>query len=183
MLQATRKKDLKWAAGQFGRTTHIESIMATQTMGIPAKLINFPSIADNINALLKGDVQAGLFYLESIAALLQADEFRLLMIFDTKSGYPGVPSVYELGYPDLAENIRDQRYLVGPPGIPPDIAKVISAAFQKVLAKKEVITWADRMGFPILPLYGEAAAQVARQVIDVYAKMTPTLLKHISGTI
>ncbi len=179
MMQAARKKDLKWAAGNFGRATHIDSIIATKTMGIPAKLINFPGTAENINALIKGDVQVGLFYLDAIAALLKAGEFRLLMIFAEKSGYTGVPSVQELGYPDLAESIRYQRYLVGPPGIPPDIAGVIIAAFKKVLAKKEVIAWGDRMAFPILPLYGEAAAKVARQVINFYAQVTPALLKYL----
>jgi tripartite-type tricarboxylate transporter receptor subunit TctC len=179
MMHAARKQDVMWAAGNLGRATHIDSIIATKTMGIPAKLINFPGTAENINALIKGDAQVGLFYLDDIAALLKAGEFRLLMIFAEKSGYAGVPSVYELGYPDLAESIRYQRYLVGPPGIPPDIAEVISAAFQQVLAKKEIIAWGDRMHFPILPLYGEAAAKVARQVIDFYARMTPTLLKYL----
>lgn len=179
MMQAARKKDLKWAAGNFGQATHIDSIIATKTMGIPAKLINFPDTAENINALLKGDAQVGLFYLDAITALLKAGEFRLLMIFAEKSGYADVPGVYELGYPDLAENIRGQRFVVGPPGIPPNIAEVIMTAFKQVLDKKEVIAWGDRMSLPILPLYGETAAKVARQVIDFYARMTPTLLKYL----
>ena len=179
MLQTAREKDIPWAAGEFGRITHIESIIATQTMGIKAKLLNFPSTADTINALLKGDAQAGLFYLDGIAALLKAGEFRLLTVFAEKTAFPGVPSVSELGHPDLAESIREQRYLVGPPDIPSHIARVISTAFQKVLAKPEVVARAERLGLPILPLYGEAAAQAARQVITVYDKMAPTILKYL----
>ena len=179
MRQAARKKDIKWASGEFGQTTHRESIMASKTMEIPARLINFPDRAENINGLLKGDAQVGLFYLNDIKALLKAGEFRLLMIFTEISPYAGVPSVSELGYPSLTESIRYQRYLVGPPGIPSDVAASISAAFEKVLAKKEVIDWADRMSLPLLPLYGDEAAKVARQVIDFYSQMTPTVLKYL----
>lgn len=179
MMQAARKKNLKWAAGDFGQNTHIDSIIATETMGITAELINFPGLAQNIDALIHGKAQVGLFYLDDITALLKAGEFRLLMIFADKSAYHPCPTVYELGYPDLAEAIRYQRYLVGPPGIPPDIADVIITAFKKVLGNKDVIDWAERMHFPLLPLYGDGAANVARQVINVYDRMTPTLLKHL----
>lgn len=179
MMLAARKKDIKWAAGDFGKAAHIDSIIAVETMGIPAKLMNFIGIADNINALIKGDAQVGLYSRDAIAALLKAGEFRLLVLFSEKSGLPGVPSVCELGYPDLAETISEQRYLVGPPGMPPGIVHVISTSFQKVLAKPEVIAWAERMGFPILPLYGEAATKIARQVIDAYDKMTPAFLKYL----
>jgi hypothetical protein len=106
-------------------------------MGIPAKLINFPGTAENINALIKGDAQVGLFYLDDIAALLKAGEFRLLMIFAEKSGYAGVPSVYELGYPDLAESIRYQRYLVGPPAFPPKLPKLSARPSSKCWQKRK----------------------------------------------
>ncbi len=179
MLKAAREKELKWAAGNFGRGAHIDSILVTETMGIPARLINFPGTAENISAIIRGDVQVGLFSLDSIASLLKAGEFRLLAIFDEKSPYPGVPSIKDLGYPDLAETIRYQRYLVGPPGIPRDVAAVLSAAFKKALVQKEVVDWAERMEFPILPLYGEESEKVAKKVMDFYIKMTPTLMKYL----
>ncbi len=179
MMAAAREKELKWAAGNFGRGAHIDSILAVETMGIPAKLINFPGTAESISAIIRGDVQVGLFSLDSISSLLKAGEFRLLAIFDEKSEFPGVPGMKELGYPELAETIRYQRYIVGPPNIPRDIADLINAAFKKALGKKEVIAWADRMDFPILPLYGDEAEKVAKKVMNFYIKMTPTLMKYL----
>jgi tripartite-type tricarboxylate transporter receptor subunit TctC len=180
MMNAAKAKELKWAAGNYGRGAHIDSILAKEAMGIPAKLINFPGTAENISAIIRGDVQVGLFSLDSISGLLKAGEFKLLMIFDEKSDYPGVPSVKDLGYPDLAETIRYQRYIVGPPGMPRHIIDTINAAFKKVLANKDTIAWADRMEFPLLPLYGKESEDVAKKVMNFYIKMTPTLIKYIN---
>ncbi len=180
MMNAARTKELKWAAGNYGRGAHIDSILAKEAMGIPARLINFPGTADNISAIIRGDVQVGLFSLDSIYSLLKAGEFKLLMIFDEKSEYPGVPSVKELGYPDLAETIRYQRYIVGPPGMPRPIVETINSVFRKVLTNKETIDWAERMEFPLLPLYGKESEEVAKKVMNFYIKMTPTLSKYIN---
>ena len=179
MMAAAREREIKWAAGNFGRGAHIDSILAKEALGIPAKLVNFAGTADGAGAIIRGDVQVGLFSLDSIQGLLKAGEFRLLLIFDDKSEFPGVVTSTELGYPDLAENIRYQRYMVGPPGMDREAARVIVAAFRKTLIKKEVIAWADKMEFPILPLYGEEAEKVAKKVMNFYIKMMPTLEKYL----
>lgn len=179
MMKAAKEKEIKWAAGNFGRGAHIDSILVKEAMGIPAKLINFPGTAENANAVLRGDVQIGLFSLESIKGLLNAKEFRLLVIFDEKSEFPGVPSIKDLGYPELAENIRFHRYIVAPPGLPREIANSILAGFKKVLNNKEVIDWADKIDFPLLTLFGDEAVKVAKEVMDFYVRMTPTLLKYL----
>ena len=179
MMAAAREKEIKWAAGNFGRGAHIDSILAKEALGVPAKLVNFAGTADGAGAIIRGDVQVGLFSLDSIQGLLKAGEFRLLLIFDDKSEFPGVPTTTELGYPDLAENIRYQRYIVGPPGMDREAANVIVAAFKKTLVKKDVIAWADKMEFPILPLYGEEAEKVAKKVMSFYIKMMPTLEKYL----
>ena len=179
MMAAAKEKEIKWAAGNFGRGAHIDSILAKEALGIPAKLVNFAGTADGAGAIIRGDVQVGLFSLDSIQGLLKAGEFRLLLIFDDKSEFPGVPTTTELGYPDLAENIRYQRYIVGPPGMDREAANVIVAAFKKTLVKKDVIAWAEKMEFPILPLYGDEAEKVAKKVMSFYIKMMPTLEKYL----
>ncbi|MBI4633418.1 MAG: tripartite tricarboxylate transporter substrate binding protein [Deltaproteobacteria bacterium] len=179
LMAAAKVKELKWAAGNYGRGAHIDSILAKEAMGIPAKLINFAGTAESASAIIRGDVQVGLFSMDSIQGLLKAGEFRLLLIFDDKSEFPGVPTSTELGYPDLAENIRYQRFIIGPPGVSKDVAGIIAAAFRKALTKPEVREWADRMEFPILPLYGNEADKVARKVMNFYVQMTPTLMKYL----
>lgn len=179
MMKAAREKEIKWAAGNFGRGAHIDSILAKEAMGIPAKLINFPGTAENSNAVLRGDVQVGLFSLDSIQGLLNAKEFRLLVIFDKKSEYPGVPSIKDLGYPELADTICYHRYIVGPPGIPKEIADKLIVAFKKVLSNKGVIDWAAKNEFKLDSLFGDEAEKVAKKVMDYYVKMTPTLLKYL----
>jgi len=179
MMKAGKEKEIKWAAGNFGRGAHIDSILAKESMSIPARLINFPGTTEGVNAILRGDVQVGLFPLDSIQGLLKAKELRLLLVFSDKSEYPGVPSIKDLGYPELADRICYHRFIVGPPGLPKDVVNTIVAAFKKLLNKKEVVAWADKVEFPLLPLYGAEAEKVAQEVMNYYMQMTPTLLKYL----
>ncbi len=179
MMAAGKINEIKWAASNFGSTGHIESILVKEAMGIPAKLINTGGAPESVASIIRGDTHVGLFTMEAIQVLVKAEELRLLLVFADKSDYSGVSTSTELGYPDLTANIRHQRFIVGPPEMSSDVLGVIIAAFKKTLTKKDVIEWADKVEFPILPLYGKEAEKAAKGVINFYIKMMPTLRKYL----
>ena len=115
----------------------------------------------------------------SAMPLTRAGKIIPLLIFADKRApkYPNVPTPGELGYdmPILASYTG----IVGPPGMDREAANVIVAAFKKTLVKKDVIAWAEKMEFPILPLYGDEAEKVAKKVMSFYIKMMPTLEKYL----
>jgi len=179
MMRAAKEKEIKWAAGNFNRSAHIDSIMTKEAMSIPARLINFPGTAESVNAILRGDVHVGLFSLDSIYALVKAKELQLLMVFSDKNEFAGVPSVKDLGHPELADTICYHRVIVAPPNLPKEIANTIIAAFKKVLSRKDVIDWAERTEFTLSPFYGAEAEKLTQKVMNYYIQMTPTLLKYL----
>ena len=45
MMKAAKAKELKWGIAQFGRATHVDSIIIKEAFGIPARLIPFGGTA------------------------------------------------------------------------------------------------------------------------------------------
>ena len=118
MMATGEKKELKLGTSNFGRSSHVCCILLKETAKVPARIINFPGAAECVNALLRGDVQILVTSESSSKTLIDSGDFRVLAVLAEKSEYPGVPSIAELGYPQLTGPLGQQRLLVGPPTFP-----------------------------------------------------------------
>ena len=179
MMKSAKEKEIKWAASNFGRGHHVSSILVKEAAGVPAKLINFPGAAENINALLRGDVQVALVSEESAKALIAAGEVRVLTVLSDTSAYPGVPSIAQLGYPELADPLKLHRFIIGPPNMPKEVTDPLLGAFRKTFSDGEFLALAKKVDFEPAPLYGEAAEKVAKNLFKYYDEKTPILKKYL----
>jgi len=180
MVKAAKAKELKWGVGAFGRSTHADSIVVKETVGIPARFIAFGGTAENMNALMRGDIQMSLVSADSVEALVKAKEVRPLVQFAEKSEYPGVPSIKDLGYPQLAEKLGGYRFIVGPPGLPKNIQDILISAFKKSFDDKEFQAWTKKSNFDLDPLYGNDADQLAKKMVKYYQQdLKPMLKKYL----
>ncbi|MCG6534107.1 MAG: tripartite tricarboxylate transporter substrate binding protein [Syntrophales bacterium LBB04] len=180
MMKAGKEKEVKWACGNFGAGAHISAILAKEFMKVPARLINFPGTAENANAILRGDVQMGLATDESAKALIDAGELRVLTVFADKSSYPGVPSLAQLGFPDLAEAALLHRMIIGPPNIPREITNSLTSAFKKLLSDAKFLAQAKKIGFDPDPLYGADAERMVKKIFKYYDDNAPILKKYLT---
>ena len=180
MVKAAKAKELKWGVGAFGRSTHADSIVVKETVGIPARFIAFGGTSENMNALMRGDIQMSLVSADSVEGLVKAKEVRPLVQFADKSEYPGVPSIKDLGYPQLAERLGGYRFIVGPPGMPKNIQDILISAFKKSFSDKEFQAWTKKSNFDLDPLYGSDADQLAKKMIKYYQEdLKPMLKKYL----
>lgn len=180
MMKAGKEKEVKWACGNYGAGAHISAILAKEFMKVPARLINFPGTAENANAILRGDVQMGLATEESAKALIDAGELRVLTVFDHKSSYPGVPSLAQLGYPDLAEAALLHRMIIGPPRLPSEITKALASAFKNVLRDGKFLAQAKLISFDPDPLYGPDAERLVNKIFKYYDDNASILRKYLT---
>ncbi len=157
MLKYAKTKELKWGVGQFGRAKHCDSLVVRETLGIPARFIAWGSTAEGLNAILRGDVPVGLFSDDSVQALLDAGEIRILADFTGGGGYPGIPTSKDLGHPELAEKVGGHRFYIAPPGLPKEIGDILVPAFKKALKDQEFLAWAKKSKIPVEPIYGDDA--------------------------
>ncbi|MBI4634117.1 MAG: twin-arginine translocation signal domain-containing protein [Deltaproteobacteria bacterium] len=179
LFKAGKTKELKMAASNFGRGYHVACILVKEATKLPARLINFPGSAENMNALVRGDVDIAMLTQESAKAMVAAGEFKALLYIAEKSAYPGVPSIADIGHPELAEPLKLQRLVIGPPNLPKPIKDVLIAAFKKVLNNKEFLEHAKKIDFDADPLYGADAENLAKKLFAYYTSQTPLLKKYL----
>ena len=180
MMKAARTKEVKWGLAQFGRATHVDSIIIREAFGIPARLIPFGGTSNMMAALIRGDVQMATGSDDSAKSLIAAGEIRVLADFTARGGYPGVPTSVDLGHPDLVEKVAGHRFFIGPPHMPKAITNIMIAAFKKSLQDPEFLAWAKKIDLEVNPLYGEEADRMAKRIFKYYTvELKPLLLKHL----
>lgn len=182
MMKAAREKELKWGVAQFGRATHVDSIIIRETFGIPARLIPFGGTSQMMAALIRGDVQMATGSDDSARPLLASGEIRVLADFTAKGGYAGVPTSKDLGHPDLMEKVAGHRFFIAPPNLPKGIASTMIAAFKKSLSDPEFLSWAKKINLEVSPLYGDEADKMAKRIFKYYLVDQRLLLtKYLVG--
>jgi tripartite-type tricarboxylate transporter receptor subunit TctC len=179
MLKSAHAKELKWGVGVLWRTTHADSIIVKEEIGIPARFIPFGNTAMTINALIRGDIQVALVSADSVKALTDAGEIRVLTEFSDKRSYPGVPNILDLGYPHIIEKLGVHRFLIAPPAVPVNIKNSLITAFKKAINDKGFQSWAQKNGFVMNPLYGDEAEMLAKKMIKfLQVEMKPIFKKY-----
>ena len=180
MVKYARTKELKWGVGAVGRGLTIDSIIVKETVGIPARLIPWGGTTECMNALLRKDVQVALVSEDSVKGLLNSGEIKVLIVFSDKSDYPGIPSIKDVGYPDLAEKLGSHRFVVAPPLLDKKVFSLLLTAFKKVFNDISFQAWAQKMDIPLSPLLGEEAALLAERMINYYQRdLKPMLIKYL----
>lgn len=180
MMKTGKEKELKWAASNFGRGHHVACILVKETAKVPARLINFPGAAENINALLRGDVNLAIASEESIKPIVDAGEARILTVLSETSPYPGVPSIAQLGYPELADPLKLHRMVIGPPNLPKEITDILISGLKNMFNDKEFLAQAKKIDFNPDPVYGEDAGRLALRLFKYYDEKAPILKKYLS---
>jgi tripartite-type tricarboxylate transporter receptor subunit TctC len=179
MMMLGKTKEFKLGTSNFGRSSHVCCILLKEVAKLPGKIVNFPGAAEAVNALLRGDVNILVTSESSTKALIDDGAFRVLAVLAEKSDYPGVPSISDLGYPQLTGPLGQQRLVIAPPQLPKEITSVIIAAFKKVFQDKEFLAQAQKLEFEPDPLYGADAERQAQAVFKYYDEMTPILKKYL----
>ena len=180
MMKASQSRELKWAASNFGRGHHVTCILVKEATKMNVRLINFPGAAENINALIRGDVDLAIASPEGVVPMIQAGEFVALAVLSEKSIFPGVPSIAELGYPDLAGILQLHRIFIAPPDLEKEPYEKLMAAFKMVFKDPEYLAQAKKINFEPEPIFGEDAAKYIRQIFKDYHSYADVLKKYLA---
>ena len=179
MLKSAKVRELKWGVGVLWRSTHADSIIVKEETGIPARFIPFGNTALTMSAMIRGDIQVALMSEDSVKALLDAGEIKVITIFTEKSNYPGVPSIKDLGYARIIEKLGVHRFLIAPPALPGEIKDTLTTVFKKAINDKEFQAWCNKGGFIMDSIYGDEADKLARKMIKFFQEdMKPILKKY-----
>lgn len=180
LTAAMKKEPVKVAVGSYGRDNHVAAIILNETMKTNFKPIPLPGTAESLNALLRGDVQAAIVSEDTVKAMVEAKEVKVMLVFSDKCDYPGGISVKEAGFPELADDISSHRFMVAPPKLAPEPQKYLQEAIKRATTDKDFVAWAKGANFPLRNLYGSDAKNTFLKIIKLYDNLAPLLKKVLN---
>ena len=165
-------------ADRAGATNLSFALIAKEVLSLHVNLVRgYHGAAPMFLAMQRNEVDGQVIGLSSIMAgqraLWDGKELRPLLQFGRLTRLPELPDVptgRELAKDDKAKALLDFAEMpffmalpfVAPPGVPPDRAKALQAAFMAMCRDPSFVEEAKKLGLDISPIDGEKIAEPAR---------------------
>jgi len=158
-----RRRKVKFTCVSSAGTAYFATRIGAHLLNIPAEIITgYRGTNDYIVATARGDGDACIASVASVATYMKANAVRVLCSFEKQSSLPGVPDATALGQPGLTD-LAQFRAIAGPPGMAPKTVQRLSAAFVTALGEPAVLDWARRNHASLTP---DGAAETRRILQD-----------------
>ncbi len=124
-------------------TSSIAATIAFHELDCPIiNIAGYNGSNDTMIAVMRGEVDATLKPIASLDKYTDTGDLRIIATLSDERRLPDVPSIAELGYPNLA-TLQLHRVIGGPPNMPAEAVKMLAAAFKQAGASDAVIEWAQ----------------------------------------
>ena len=162
-------------------TAGLGTLLAAERMGIKMKYIPHSGSTEAILAGIRGDVDWVQYPFSTLKkSIVDSQDLIPVWVYSKKrlKLIPDVPTIAELGYPDLVDVIKMLRPVAAPPGLPDDIAQIWKDAFWKAtndpeFQKKQIA--ANATPYPMRPQELEEMVEAAMKLLVQYKEI---ILKH-----
>jgi len=156
-----------FGSGGPGSIGHIVGEMAKDAMKIQMTHIPYKGGAPMTTDLIAGTIPVGIDVITAFVPMVKSGQIKGLAV-TTKARsplLPDVPSVTELGYPQLvAENYFG---VSGPAGLPKEVTDKLSAALAAIVADPAIVKRFEELGITAVKMgSADFSAFVAKQVND-----------------
>ncbi|MFH1490489.1 MAG: tripartite tricarboxylate transporter substrate binding protein [Pseudomonadota bacterium] len=173
--------DAKFAI--VGYTGEAGILLANAKLGIKATYITgHKNSKEAALAAVRGDADAVGFSYWSIRSFIKKGQLKPVAVlgYEERIGeIPDVPTLSELGQPEVNSILGSFRTICAPPGVPPERVKYLRDIFWKTLNDKELQEWAKKAKRPVNPMNGEAAEKLMKKMMSEYPKYKDILGKYI----
>ena len=154
LLKASKERELTASVVGLGVTDHVQSVQLKK-IGLNHRIIPFDSGGKAVNALLGKNVDFTLP--AAMSAKPHVDDGRIRVLAVTSAEpfpeFPGVPTLKSLGYEKIV--LYTTRGLMGPPGMDPQIVKILADAMDKAVNSPKFLKEAKKTGEPVVPMKTE----------------------------
>lgn len=144
-----------------GTLAHLTGARLAQRLGLDITFIHYRGSAPATLALMANQVDSNIESVSVSANNVIAGKYRALTVMEKRSKkLPDVPTITELGYPDLAGGSWFSMF--APAGTPAPVVTKLNKALNELLESPAFIARAEDMG--MIPLPGTPAAMKARTI-------------------
>ena len=129
-------------------TSSITSVISFDILDCPiTNVTGYGGSNDTMIAVMRGEVDASLKPIASLSKYTEdgSGDLRLIITYTDHEVVPGVPTVADIGHPELAK-FTINRVVGGPPGMPDDVVAKLQEGFKAAIESPEVSDWANSSG-------------------------------------
>jgi len=134
------KREILFATPGAATTDALAALLVKEKMKLNIKMISHEGTAAGIMAAIRGDVDLVSAPISSMKrAVIDAHDLIPLWTSSPKrlEKLPQVPTLYELGYPEVAKMAVLHRLVAAPPGTPQDRLAILRKSFRSILDNAE----------------------------------------------
>ena len=141
---------LRFASGGVGTVTHLAGELLNLRLGVHMTHVPYRGTGPALTDLVAGNVD---IYFSDTSAwpMVQQDQIRLLAVTST-ARWATSPDVPPVGTAVPGFDISNWYGVVSPPGTPEPVRALLAAEIAKAVARPEVVTVLERIGFDPAPL-------------------------------
>jgi len=171
-------RPVKMPSTDFGSTAYAGMAIFGEMLKFPIQhLTGYKGTNDYIVAVVRGDGDATTGPVSTMQKFIQSGDMRGLFTTEEKSTLKGVPTIAELGHPELT-GLGVDRFVVGPPGLPAEITKALSDAMAKAVQDPELQAIAEKSNQPFAFLPADKAKANADRSLALYGKYKAAIQKR-----
>jgi len=143
----------------------------------------YKGAADAAMALVRGEVEFAGPGLVAAMPFLRAGQIRPILTIHQKRSpdFPDIPTVGEIGHPDLDIWALDFWFMT-PPGVPKERVQILEDALMKTLKDPEFLGWAKGAGVDPAPLSGEEMTKMVFKLFGLLEQYKGDIDKYLKET-
>lgn len=169
---AESKETVNFSTGGIGSSAYVETIMLSNVLKLPIKLLTGYSGGDDQMAVRRGEIVGSVSSRSSWEPFVKNGYGRFIAQIGGK--HTDVPQLASMVTGPTAQSaialIQSQgdigRLTAGPPGIPQDRLDALRAAYRAAMEDKELLAKAEKLQVPIDPLYGDEVLNRIKAALD-----------------
>jgi tripartite-type tricarboxylate transporter receptor subunit TctC len=169
------------ATAGVGSASYVETVMLTNALRLPAKVVTGYNGSEDQLAMRRGEVQGSVASRSTYEQFVKNGFARFIaQIGGSETDVPQLASqVTDPAGKQLIALIQSQgdiaRLTAGPPGIPADRLEALRTAYRQAMEDKELQEKAAKLERPVEPAYGEDVLKAVQEALNQTPETVATL--------
>lgn len=176
LVEATSSDSIRVGTSGVGSSAYITGNAIANRTGANFNLIPYPGGSEAISAAMGGHVEAVVLGGAELRSAIESGRLNALATTyaERSDNLPEVPTFQESGY-DLTLTVW--RGIVGPKGMPSEVADQWVAAIQQIVEDGSYEETANNLGTELAPLYGDELEAFIDESADIMREAAGDLAK------
>lgn len=178
--------DLRALTVERGSSSGLATAVAIRALDLDAELTFGAEGSQEVaTALVRGDVDFIVYGTSDVIGFIESGDVRPLLFLGSEDQRPAqydwltdVPSVADVGFPEVAGAVTEMRLIVAPADISAEAEEYLTATVEEVLFSEEFAAWAEEADRPLVPRNAESARQAMENQIATMEELVPDLAEE-----